>query len=346
MHKKNNFDFLRLIFASFVIISHSYPLSGSSEYDWLYQITNGQFVFSDIGVKGFFIISGFLIFQSFERSNSILDFYWKRILRIFPGLIVVLILTVAFAPIIYKNSSVSFWNNHSVWTYIPNNLLLYRLQYSIPGIFETNPYKSAINGSLWTIPFEFTMYLLLSLFFFIKRNRSVIKILIPASFVLLAIGDCFFLDELQKHGFTIPNMVDLGVYFAAGSLLALFNIRPSRYFDITALCSFVLLVVFLTLNMSERIECILLPIIIINIGQKSTKYLNQTSEKIGDLSYGIYIYGFPVQQTLFYFFGFSQFPLMVYGFLISVLFAYFSWHIIESKALTFKKYAPQGMFKH
>lgn len=100
--RKNNFDFLRLIFASFVIITHSYPLSGVKECDWLCQLSNGQISFSYIGLKGFFVISGYLIFQSLQRSDNIIDYFWKRVLRLFPALFIVLLLTIILTPFVYE----------------------------------------------------------------------------------------------------------------------------------------------------------------------------------------------------------------------------------------------------
>src|SRR5579883_434314 len=89
--QKNNFDFLRLVFALFVLITHSYAISGFNEnLDPLRQLTNNQISFSTLGVKGFFVISGFLVFKSLQRSKNWFDYIIKRILRIFPALIAVL----------------------------------------------------------------------------------------------------------------------------------------------------------------------------------------------------------------------------------------------------------------
>ena len=80
MKKNNNFDFLRFLFAVFVVISHSYPLSGSNEtFQWIYQISNGQLVLARIGLDGFFIISGYFIFQSLQRSKTLFSYYKKEI---------------------------------------------------------------------------------------------------------------------------------------------------------------------------------------------------------------------------------------------------------------------------
>ena len=90
----NNFDLIRIIFAWFVIVSHSYVLNGVGESDPLGQLTSNYLILSFIGVKGFFVISGYLILQSLTRSKNVIDYLVKRILRIFPGLIVVLIISL------------------------------------------------------------------------------------------------------------------------------------------------------------------------------------------------------------------------------------------------------------
>ena len=78
LRNNNNFDFLRLLFATFVIITHSYPLTGAPEIDWLNQLTEKQLTFSYIGVRGFFIISGYLIFESLIRSETLASYAKKR----------------------------------------------------------------------------------------------------------------------------------------------------------------------------------------------------------------------------------------------------------------------------
>ena len=155
--RDNNFDFLRFLFAVFVIMSHSYPLSiNDGNEGWLYQVTNGQTVWSLVGLAGFFTISGYLIYQSQKRSKSLLSYLWKRFLMLFPALIVVLLLTVLLAPIVYE-SDTPYLKNGSVYYYF-RNVSLYKLQYYITGVFQNNLYPNAINGSLWNLCYEFTMY--------------------------------------------------------------------------------------------------------------------------------------------------------------------------------------------
>lgn len=340
-HRKNNFDFLRLIFASFVIITHSYPLSGVKECDLLCQITEGQISFSHLGVKGFFIISGYLIFQSLQRSDNIIDYFWKRLLRLFPALFIVLILTSILALFVYKGE-VAFIYNKSLLTYIPNNLSLYHIQQAIDGVFENNPYKSTINGSLWTIPYEFTMYILLSFLIFYRNKKIATQIILLVSFLFLFIVNIFYIERLKQYNFILngEQLADLGFFFISGSLLAAFNIEKINRKKELLILFFILFIFSLSLNFYEYTKYLTLPFLIILLGLNPIKFIYNIGDKIGDLSYGIYIYGFPVEQTLIYYFKFNNLELMVFSLIISSIFAYFSWHFVEKKALKFKKLRP------
>ena len=102
--KNNNFDFLRFLFALFVVISHAYALSGTTEeHSGVNWLSNGQLSFSQIGFSGFFIISGYFIFQSLQRSKSLSEYYKKRFLRLFPALAVVLLLSLFLVLFVYTN---------------------------------------------------------------------------------------------------------------------------------------------------------------------------------------------------------------------------------------------------
>lgn len=141
MDRQNNFNILRLIFASTVIISHSYPLTNNAEI--FQQITNGQIDLGALSVEIFFIISGYLIFISLNYSKSIPSYLWKRVLRLFPALIVMLILTILI--VLFINDSSNILMQHDFRTYVPNNITLYKVQYVINGIFENNLYPRVIN---------------------------------------------------------------------------------------------------------------------------------------------------------------------------------------------------------
>jgi peptidoglycan/LPS O-acetylase OafA/YrhL len=335
--RSNNFDFLRLIFASFVVITHSYPLSGASESDFLSRLTFSQMPFSYMGVKGFFIISGYLIFKSLLRCKNLSDYYWKRVLRLFPALFVVLLLTVLLAPAVYE-SAIPYWKNSSVYTYIPHNLSLFFLQSKIEGVFENNPYKGSINGSLWTICYEFSMYIMVSLLFFIRQKsflKAVIILLFISSYALAVFNPYFFSGIFSKIGLGSNNFYDLMCFFTAGMLLTYLNIsKKTEILLISA--AFIVLIGSIYLKIFGYTCFFTLPVLVILIGKNSTMYINKVGDVLGDISYGVYIYSFPIQQTLMYFFKLDTVPLMIFSLMLSFLLGYLSWHLIEKKALRYK----------
>ena len=334
---KNNFDFLRLVFSIFVIITHSFVLSGNKEWDYLCVLTGQNILLSAIGVKGFFIISGYLIYKSIIRSNSLKQFYWNRLLRIVPALFIVVFLSVLFGSLLY-NSPIPYLQNTAVWTYIPVNISLFMNQYYIPGIFEHNPYKGSINGSLWTIPYEFKMYILCSLIFFIKNKLSSIRILLIGVFIISFLINVLYFQQFKNLGTYASGILisDFICMFSAGSLLAALNIDQVKHLSIMSLLTFILLIVSIVTHTFEYAHYLLLPLLVISFGLLSTPIISSIGSYIGDVSYGIYLYGFPVQQILMSFQTFNQLELMIYSLVISIILAFLSWHIIEKNALRLK----------
>ena len=293
----------------------------------------------------FFQISGYLIFQSVIRSKSLVNYFWNRILRIFPALITALVLSVCFCYFAYQGIN-SYWSNSSTQSYIPNNILLFKGQGFIDGVFINNRYRPAINGSLWTIRYEFVGYILLSLFFFIKEKRKLLKYIFLFLYCLFLIMAIFYPNRGGNFNF-IANIFNLGnnlfinlfCFFIGGSLLAIFEIEKTdnktKFLLLVSLS--LLFLVSLQFNMFWFSQFIFLPILTVLFGASSYPIINQWSKQIGDLSYGIYIYSFPVQQILEYFFKPNLIEMMCVSFLITIIIAHFSWQYIEKNALKLKK---------
>lgn len=337
MNSNNNFNFLRLLFAVFVLITHSYKLSDASSVDVLHTITNGQTHFSYLGLFGLFALSGFLIFQSLGRSKSLLTYFRKRILRIFPALFVVLCLTIILGFFVYDGSLSQYLALPEMHTYVPNNLFLIKTQYDIPGIFENNPVKRMINGSLWSIPYEAAMYLSLSTLFFL--NGVWKKWIVAILFLTFLILKLFFAEKAVQFQGNLKGeyYLELAVYFFAGSFLAAFEIEKWSKNGLIFIISSALIIISLALNIFETTRYILLPLVIISFGLTYFKPLQQSIQKLGDLSYGVYLYAFPIQQTLMHFFHFQTLALLILSLLISMAFAWLSWHQIEKRAMNWKK---------
>ncbi len=341
-HKNNNFDFLRFLFAIFVVISHAYPLSGGTEKtQWIYEVTNGQVALASIGLHGFFVISGFFIFQSLQRSTSVVNYFKKRFLRLFPGLFIVLLLTLLLVPFVYEGQT-PLYRNINFYTYLPNNLSLYKFQSSIKGVFDNHNYHS-INGSLWTLRYEFSLYIALVFLFFLRKRIAIVKACLLMSFMLLFVLHTFFLERFSGTsilGMRGYDIINFSAFFTFGSLLASFNLDKVKNKSYTFLISTILLLLILLIvsiyfNFYMLIKHLVFTPFILLIGFLSLPFFS-TFGKIGDMSYGVYIYSFPVQQALVYYYKLNVYQLMVWSIIISVVFGYLSWHFIEKQALKYK----------
>jgi peptidoglycan/LPS O-acetylase OafA/YrhL len=338
----NNFDLLRILFAWFVIISHSYILNGAGATDPLFELTNHTFLFSFIGVKGFFIISGYLIFKSMLASNSIPEYLIKRILRIFPALAIVLLVTLFAVYCIYPTTLPSFFRNKDIYAYFLGNVILFKPHFFIPGIFTTQT-SNAVNGSLWTIEYEFFFYLFILSLFFIKSNKKLLKVSLGLIFVGFVAIDLFCKNWAITTRFFIPlePLFDLGPYFIMGSLLSCFEWETLPAKNTIAIIMLVILLFATYTNWGHTAVYFTLPFLVIYIGKKTNGFATWVHEKLGDPSYGIYLYAFPLQQFIIYLYRPSTLLLFVLSTIGAFIFGYFSWKFIEKKALAFKQYFIQ-----
>ena len=244
----------------------------------------------------FFAISGFLVTQSFEDTGDPWRFLAKRALRIFPGLFVATLLSAfVLAPFVTTLRPAAFFGNPAPWEYVLGNTLLDQTVHELPGVmFVNNPVGLEINGSLWTLRLEFAMYLMV-------LGLGVLRLLtLPAALALVAFGmACLhfnMLDELEKWGWFFQLLSGWGwlvAFFASG--IALYKLRHSRIFDgriaLLALAG-------LVLSVPLRQFILLFPL----FGCYLALWLALNprlpvipAARFGDLSYGIYIYGWPVE---------------------------------------------------
>jgi peptidoglycan/LPS O-acetylase OafA/YrhL len=277
-----------------------------------------------------------LIFQSMQRSSSLESFYWKRFLRLFPGLFIALLLTVCLAGFIYTGSWQEYLANSEMWSYIPSNLALYHLQFGISGVLNGD----AINGSLWTIRYEFSFYILISGFFIFREKKDLVKKVVLFFFTFFYLGKIFLFRNMGTAALTFADSLslNLGLFFMGGAVLAAIKIDKSKYKFLLIATNIVLLIVSFFLTSFYFIQFFALPFLVILIGISSTKYISSLSDHFGDISYGIYIYSFPVQQVLHHFFDLNYLQLMGMSLAASFLLGYLSWNLIEKQALRFKNH--------
>lgn len=333
----NNFDIIRIIFAWLVIVSHSYVLLGNKGCDPLCEFTNHYINLSYFGVKGFITISGFLIFKSLERSPNVLDYLWKRILRIYPGLIVVLLLSVGMAYLIYEPKQPYFKFSKEATEYILNNLSLYHNQWRIHGVFDSNS-NTAINGSLWTMGFEFFFYLVLLLLFPFRKFKWLISTLLIITVAGLLYSNLFHIESLKHVNFKlrVDFIVELGFFFLIGSFWAAVEWKKIPYRTLLASIAFVSSILIIYFKLNPIWLGFSWPYLVLYIGQGRSRLADWIHHHIEDPSYGIYLYAFPVQQLIIYFAQPSVMFLLWSSTIISFILGIASWKFIEKKMLRFK----------
>lgn len=329
--KRNNFHVIRLLAAWAVIYGHSYAVTATPGGDLFLQWVGFKFI-GGVAVDVFFVISGFLITASLERNRG-WNYIRARVLRIFPALIVAVTLSVVVLGPLFSNDP-GYWSNPQTWTYWWHNVTMWRTEYFLPGVFQANP-DSAVNGSLWSLPIEFRLYgvfLLLALLGLLTRNRFT-----AFAIVVLLAG----LVIVPKYPvFTqYANWVNVTAYFMAGSLFWLrrdeIPLSPWLVIAVLGLC-----MLFHGTDKFHIAFFAALVYITFYIGfMRFPNWLHITRT---DLSYGVYLYGWPVQQVFVAVFP-GQGALMntLLSTVVVFCIAALSWHLVEKPALSFKTKQPQ-----
>jgi peptidoglycan/LPS O-acetylase OafA/YrhL len=341
--RHNNFDALRLLAAASVVFSHSFLIAeGAQDHEWLIWLTGNQSILGLVGVFVFFAISGFLVTQSFEETGDAWRFLAKRALRIFPGLFVATLLSAfVLAPLVTSLWPSAFLSRPEPYEYVVGNTLLDQTVHELPGVmFVNNPVGLEINGSLWTLRLEFAMYLMV-------LALGLLRLLtVRAALLLLVFGmACLhfnMLDELEKWGWFFQLLSGWGwlvAFFAAG--MVLYKLRHTRVFDGRVA---LLALAGLVLSVPLRQFILLFPL----FGCYLALWLALTprlpvipAARFGDLSYGIYIYGWPVEQGVVWLLGgrAAWWQVFLLALPAAAGLAFLSWHLVERPALRLKPVA-------
>jgi peptidoglycan/LPS O-acetylase OafA/YrhL len=333
----NNFDFLRFLAATFVWYGHCYSIVGTQ--DPLEKLTGFE-SFGKFGVVIFFIISGYFITQSYDRKQKILPFLQNRFLRIFPALAVLLLLTVfVLGASITTLPLKSYFTDIDTWKYL-RSILIFPLKYELPGVFMENPLH-AVNGSLWTLKQEVRLYVILGLLGFIGVLNSRFMFFLFLTLLLTSIYGAYSKTDHFLWGKydDVSLAINLGVLFSGGSLLYLLRNHNILQFKLFILF---LGLLFASIDLPQGFSMILwnfsLIYIVIYLGFAKLPLIHKFGAK-GDFSYGMYLYAFPLQQLSLYILGFDcNFNhLLILSFSLTLLFAVFSWYLIEKPVMKWKK---------
>lgn len=321
-HRANSFDLIRLLAATWVLVAHSVPLRGHPEASFL-----GYDNVSKIAVYVFFAISGYLITQSWVADPSPFRFSVRRALRVFPGLICVVVLSVfVLGPVVTTLPLGKYFATRGTWGYLRNIALSVR--YQLPGVFTNNVGETSVNGSLWTLPLEVMMY---GGVLVLGRLRLLTWWSALTVACGLGAGALLLGPTHPRYG-----LCDLGVYFWVGAALYLARDRfPLRWPVAAALVVVAALCAYRPIF--HVMAWVAIPYLVLLVSLTRLPGAGLT-RKFGDFSYGIYIYAFPVQQAVVWRNGaeLSSGRNLIRVLFFTFMLAAASWHWIESPALRLK----------
>lgn len=336
--RDNNFNLVRIVSAFSVMVSHSYPLFLGKTEDPLALRTGLSLGY--LAVCVFFITSGYLITASVIRTDRAIDFIVSRVVRIYPGLVMCMVLTLFLLGTMPSTTSLLSFDTFIFA--IRNMLVVFGIEFEFGGHFSSNPYPSIINGSLWTLPYELYMYMITLLIWLAAPIlgrmtpwrvdfRSCVALVVFVTLIGLSITQYFL--KIKVEGLFLLLM------FFSGSAYRLYGSKLIFSGALVAAIATIFSVSFFTdtnFLISNVFIALMLPYLILAfVYYKNEKLL--LFNKLGDYSYGVYIYAFPIQQWVEYAFEEKSFLLKLIASIIgTTLLAVLSWHFVEKPILNKK----------
>lgn len=331
---ENNFDLLRHIAASLVLWSHSFSLSASSR-----DPLAGTFIDGALGVNIFFVISGYLISESWFRRNDPAAFVEARLLRIMPALIAsVLLCACVIGPLLTSATLAEYFADWRLRWFVAGNISMLWMGEELPYLFLDNPHPSVVNASLWTLPKEATMYGVVLGVGLLCQWRRLSGAFVPIFVAAFVYATWRFFESAQtEHALTLLRV---SRYFLAGAILG----RTTFDARAIAVSALALIAMMLALPDSRFIQATVPPLAlacgVLALARMPIPASISGRWKV-DLSYGLYVYGYPLQQVIFHFDkqlgGYVVFFVALW---LTALLALASWLLLEKPAL-----AQQGRLK-
>lgn len=329
--RKNNFDLLRFAFAFIVFMFHAHALSGRPELAGF-----SRWLSADFAVKSFFVVSGFLVFMSYESSTSVGDYVSKRARRIYPAYFAV-VMAAALAGVLVTTLSPSDYFSTAWLRYLAANLtFLNFLAPELPGVFQGNPWH-AVNGALWTLKIEVMFYMAVPVIAIVcvRLGRWQTLATLYALSVVYILGMEHLARETGRElylqlGRQIPGQLS---YFLAGAACYYFQDIFARHWHWGSAMAFIVLLLPFPRMVDAALEPAALGVLVTYLAIRA-RYVGNFG-RFGDFSYGIYIIHFPVLQTLIAFGIFEGNPYLAVALATVIILAgaYASWHLVEKPFL-------------
>lgn len=325
----NHFTLLRWGLAFSVVIGHAWMVPTGYEptrvHDW---------TLSYLAVNGFFILSGLLIAKSLATRNDLKGYARSRVLRIYPALIVLMLaLLFLFGPAFSAPGRLSYLSDPEPWIYVVRVLMMGDPLSAPGGVFAASP-DPIFNGSLWTIRYEMLAYALAGLGYFIgllKNRWWVLTALVVSQFTYLGFQ---FAPAMEAAPGGFVSLFRFTTTFLLGMTLWHFPVlRRAGWISVTIAVGGFLLLGWSIVG--ETLANLMLAAALMHFGLLRKPVAGIAT--MPDYSYGIYIWHFPVLQSLLLLIpGIQPLALFALSTPLVILAAAASWHLIEKPVLRLK----------
>ncbi len=330
-NRPSGFDYLRLTLALLIVVDHSIIVCLGSKAQYALFSGIARPLMAGL-VPMFFALSGFLVASSLERSRSIVTFVSLRLLRIFPALAIdTLLCALCLGPLLTEQSLTSYFLSVNFHQYFLN--MLGDVHFYLPGVFTKNP-STAVNAQLWTIPFELKCYLVLTIMAVVGLHRRRAWFIMAAVVVTAATA-----VYTTFHSFRALDVWPLLVpTFLFGVGLYLYRDRIEWSVRIVVVA--VPVTIALLFQTSSLMICAALPLAYVTIWLGLLRPARVRLIRSGDYSYPIFLYSFPIQQTLFILMPFARiwWVNLVLATPLAFVCAAMSWHLVEKPAQEGRRY--------
>lgn len=343
--RHNSFDVLRLVSALMVLCGHAYILARQHPPE-IFGIP-----VHTLGLFNLFIISGYLTTLSWYRSPDIRVYLAKRALRIFPGLSVTLLfLAAVIGPLLTTEPLKLYFTNPYTYLFVLRNSALWYDDW-LPGVFSKPLLDGSANGALWTLPIEFALYFIVILLAWptkYSKHLYGVLIFVVSMWILWLSMITPFETDVKIYQININETIEIAPFFFIGSVIALVN-RIGRLPHINGyslIGLFILLVIagYIPDNWNYIFVAPLLSVFILLAGE--SKYLHMPAlKRSGDLSYGVYLFHWPVESAFVELFGLEvpAWSLALGAAAICLPYAWVLWHFIEAPSLSMKQRLPKAV---
>jgi len=329
----NNLDLIRIGAALTVIWSHAYAINNIAKLTEPVSSFTGKETGGSIAVYIFFFISGMLVTNSLLTKKNIVDFILARIFRVIPALAFLLIITALIIGPFVTSLTISEYFSSPQWhRYITKNLLM-DTQFSLPGVFEHNSYPGSVNGSLWTIRYEVICYLILPLLLLMRVTNNKIISTSLCLFVIFAPT-----IEIIKNHIPLYNFFYIVVVFSCFALGGIYAIHKHLIRVSLLIPMFFLLLHLITERHYPSISKLFLPFFFCTIALwfSSLNLVKNLHIKY-DISYGVYLWGFLIQQLISKFLNMNIYLSQILAILLAIVAGYLSSKFLEIPALKLYK---------